>query len=143
MLLLNKGNLLEMDLTVAIMDLLKKGIANNIEFKTSNFGYELMENYGRYKFMLDNKELFDKNNIEKILSIYGGGSVLESVKEIEDYYTFNSVKNKSDSKGYASHFLMQALVEILINKHIKMYFRHEMNILDLEKVLETIIDFDY
>lgn len=141
MLLLNKGNWYEMGLTVAIMDLIKKGIANNIEFKTCNFGYELMENYGRYKFMLDNKELFDENNIEKILSLYGSGSVLQAVKQIEDYYTFNSVKNKSDSKGYAPHFLMQALVEILINKHIKMYFRHEMNILDLEKVLETVIDY--
>lgn len=103
----------------ATMKLIYNYVASGKTPQTNNIAFEMMEEYGRYKFMLDNKELFDENNIEKVFVIYGQGSVLETVKEIGDYHLYDSVKSKSDSVGYAKHFLMQSFTEIFANDYIK------------------------
>ena len=115
----NKINTYYKKLRKATWNLIYNYAASGKVPKTNNIAFEMMEEYGRYKFMLEHKELFDENNIEKIFVINGQGSVLETVVEIGEYHLYDSVKSKSDSVGYAKHFLMQSYTEIFANKYIK------------------------
>ncbi|WP_171299791.1 hypothetical protein [Enterococcus cecorum] len=100
----------------AVKDLFLNYRKNNRYWHTLNKGgFDMMEEYGRYKFMLEHKDLFTDSNIERLLNLYGGGNVMQALHLIQNYYTSDEQKRNSDSIGIAPHFLMQALVEIVAN----------------------------
>lgn len=98
----------------AILALIENFANTEEKPKINNLGYDCMEEYGRFKMMLDFK-IFNLQKAEKLLTV-AFDNILEGVASISEYYKEDKVKKLSDSNGFTYHFIIQSLFEIAINQ---------------------------